>query len=113
MNIFSKRLNRLPPYMFGKLKQLTHERRQQGIDIIDLGMGNPNQPTPQPIIDKLTEAAQGTSESPLLPLRAVSTICVERSVGIMNVVSALTSIRMRKRLLLSVLKRDLGTLLWL
>ncbi len=58
MNIFSKRLNRLPPYMFGKLKQLTHERRQQGIDIIDLGMGNPNQRTPQPIIDKLTEAAQ-------------------------------------------------------
>jgi alanine-synthesizing transaminase len=44
--------------MFGKLRQLTHERRQQGIDIIDLAMGNPNQPTPQPIIDKLTEAAQ-------------------------------------------------------
>ncbi len=58
MNIFSKRLNRLPPYMFGKLKQLTYERRQQGIDVIDLGMGNPNQPTPQPIIDKLTDAAQ-------------------------------------------------------
>ena len=58
MNIFSKRLNRLPPYMFGKLRQLTHERRQQGIDVIDLAMGNPNQPTPQPIIDKLTEAAQ-------------------------------------------------------
>ena len=58
MNIFSKRLNRLPPYMFGKLKQLTHERRQEGIDVIDLGMGNPNQPTPQPIIDKLSEAAQ-------------------------------------------------------
>ena len=58
MDIFSKRLNRLPPYMFGKLRQLTHERRQQDRDIIDLGMGNPNQPTPQPIIDKLTEAAQ-------------------------------------------------------
>lgn len=58
MDIFSKRLNRLPPYMFGKLKQLTHERRQQGIDVIDLGMGNPNQRTPQPIIDKLTESAQ-------------------------------------------------------
>ena len=58
MDIFSKRLNRLPPYMFGKLRQLTHERRQQGIDIIDLAMGNPSQPTPQPIIDKLTEAAQ-------------------------------------------------------
>ena len=58
MNIFSKRLHRLPPYMFGKLKQLTHERRQQGIDAIDLGMGNPSQPTPQHIVDKLCEAVQ-------------------------------------------------------
>lgn len=44
--------------MFGKLRQLTHERRQQGVDIIDLGMGNPSQPTPQHIVDKLCEAAQ-------------------------------------------------------
>ena len=58
MNIFSKRLHRLPPYMFGKLRQLTHERRQQGVDIIDLGMGNPSQPTPRHIVDKLCEAAQ-------------------------------------------------------
>ena len=58
MNAFSKRLDRLPPYMFGKLKQLTYKRRAQGIDIIDLGMGNPNDPTPQPIVDKLCEAAQ-------------------------------------------------------
>ena len=58
MNTFSKRLHRLPPYMFGKLRQLTHERRQQGVDIIDLGMGNPSQPTPQHIVDKLCEAAQ-------------------------------------------------------
>ncbi len=58
MNAFSKRLDRLPPYMFGKLKQLTYERRIQGIDVIDLGMGNPNDPTPQPIVDKLCEAVQ-------------------------------------------------------
>ena len=58
MNIFSKRIDRLPPYMFGKLKQLTYERRTQGIDVIDLGMGNPNDPTPQPIVDKLCQAAQ-------------------------------------------------------
>jgi alanine-synthesizing transaminase len=44
--------------MFGKLKQLTHERRRQGIDIIDLGMGNPDRATPQHIVDKLVEAAQ-------------------------------------------------------
>ena len=58
MNVFSKRIDRLPPYMFGKLKQLTYERRTQGVDIIDLGMGNPNDPTPQPIVDKLCDAAQ-------------------------------------------------------
>lgn len=58
MNFLSKRLHRLPPYMFGKLKQLTHERRRQGIDVIDLGMGNPNEPTPKHIIDKLCEAAR-------------------------------------------------------
>lgn len=58
MNFLSKRLHRLPPYMFGKLKQLTHERRRQGIDVIDLGMGNPSEPTPKHIIDKLCEAAR-------------------------------------------------------
>lgn len=58
MLINSKRLSRLPIYLFGKLKQTTLERRQQGIDIIDLGMGNPDRPTPQHIVDKLCEAAQ-------------------------------------------------------
>ena len=58
MNPLSKRLHRLPPYMFGNLKQLTHERRRQGIDVIDLGMGNPSEPTPKHIVDKLCEAAQ-------------------------------------------------------
>ncbi len=58
MNFLSKRLHRLPPYMFGKLKQLTHERRRQGIDVIDLGMGNPSEPTPKHIIDKLCEAVR-------------------------------------------------------
>jgi len=46
--------------MLGKLKQLTHEKRQSGIDIIDLGMGNPDKPTPQHVVDKLCEAAQET-----------------------------------------------------
>ena len=58
--INSKRLSRLPVYMFGKLKQTTLERRREGIDVIDLGMGNPDQPTPQHIVDKLCEAAQET-----------------------------------------------------
>jgi len=51
------RMHRLPPYLFGKLNALKHRLRQEGVDIIDLGMGNPNDPTPQPIVDKLCEAA--------------------------------------------------------
>jgi alanine-synthesizing transaminase len=50
------RMGRLPEYIFGKLNKAKLERRQAGEDIIDLGMGNPNDPTPQPIIDKLIEA---------------------------------------------------------
>jgi len=53
----STRLKRLPPYLFGQLNRLKYEKRVAGEDIIDLGMGNPGDPTPQPIIDKLCEAA--------------------------------------------------------
>ncbi|MBM3216489.1 aminotransferase class I/II-fold pyridoxal phosphate-dependent enzyme [Candidatus Poribacteria bacterium] len=60
MDIESKRLRRLPPYMLGGLKQLTLQRRREGRDIIDFGMGNPDQPTPAHIVDKLCEAAQET-----------------------------------------------------
>jgi len=54
----SQRIQRLPPYLFGQLNALKHTKRQQGIDIIDLGMGNPNDPPPQPVIDKLCAAVQ-------------------------------------------------------
>ena len=58
MKINTNRLNRLPPYMFGKLNQMTMERRREGIDVIDLSMGNPDGPTPDHIVDKLCEAAR-------------------------------------------------------
>ncbi len=54
----SERIKRLPPYLFGRLNALKLAKRQQGSDIIDLGMGNPNDPTPQIVIDKLCEAVQ-------------------------------------------------------
>jgi alanine-synthesizing transaminase len=54
----SDRLRRLPPYLFGKLNQIKSEKRREGYDIIDLGMGNPSDPTPEPIVDKLCEAAK-------------------------------------------------------
>ena len=40
----SQRISRLPPYLFGRINALKHKKRQQGIDIIDLGMGNPSDP---------------------------------------------------------------------
>jgi alanine-synthesizing transaminase len=52
------RMNRLPPYVFAKVDQIKMEARHRGEDIIDLGMGNPDIPTPQHIVDKLIEAAQ-------------------------------------------------------
>jgi len=52
------RINRLPPYVFGIVNDLKQAARARGEDIIDFGMGNPDQPTPQHIVDKLVEAAQ-------------------------------------------------------
>ncbi len=54
----AQRIKRLPPYLFGKLNALKLAKRQAGVDIIDLGMGNPSDPAPQIVIDKLSEAAQ-------------------------------------------------------
>ena len=52
------RIKRLPPYVFNIVNQLKAEARARGEDIVDFGMGNPDQPTPKHIVDKLTEAAQ-------------------------------------------------------
>ena len=52
------RIRRLPPYIFSITDQLKREARARGEDIIDFGMGNPDQPTPQHIVDKLVETVQ-------------------------------------------------------
>ena len=52
------RIKRLPPYVFAQVQTLKLEARQRGEDIIDFGMGNPDQPTPPHIVDKLIEASR-------------------------------------------------------
>ncbi|NOZ53553.1 MAG: alanine transaminase [Gammaproteobacteria bacterium] len=52
------RIKRLPPYVFNIVNQLKAEARSRGEDIIDFGMGNPDQPTPSHVVDKLVEVAQ-------------------------------------------------------
>jgi len=53
----SSRIQRLPPYLFGRINKMKYDKRVAGIDIIDLGMGNPTDPTPECVVDKLKEAA--------------------------------------------------------
>lgn len=53
-----KRLDLLPPYVFSVIDQLKAEAAANGQDVIDFGMGNPDQPTPPHIVEALVEAAQ-------------------------------------------------------
>ena len=55
--IRSARLERLPPYLFGRINEMKLKLRQQGVDVIDLAMGNPDRPTPPHIVEKLCEVA--------------------------------------------------------
>jgi len=54
----SQRIGRLPPYLFGRINKMKYEKRVAGVDIIDLGMGNPTDPTPDSVVEKLAEAAK-------------------------------------------------------
>jgi alanine-synthesizing transaminase len=53
-----RRINRLPPYVFSIVNKIKMDARHKGEDIVDLGMGNPDIPTPKHIVDKLVEAAK-------------------------------------------------------
>src|ERR1051326_4044869 len=52
------RIRKLPPYVFAVINDMRAKARAAGLDVIDLGMGNPDGPTPQKVVDKLIEAAQ-------------------------------------------------------
>lgn len=52
------RIKRLPPYVFNVTGELKMSARRRGEDIVDLCMGNPDQPTPKHIVEKLIEAVQ-------------------------------------------------------
>jgi alanine-synthesizing transaminase len=54
---FARRMSQLPPYLFGMINKMKMEKRWNGHDVIDLGMGNPVDAAPQPVIDKLVEVA--------------------------------------------------------
>src|SRR5215207_7360514 len=55
----SSRLNRLPPYLFAELERKITEKKAAGLDVISLGIGDPDTPTPEPVVEALVEAARG------------------------------------------------------
>ncbi|MEL7356233.1 MAG: aspartate aminotransferase [Cyanobacteria bacterium J06560_6] len=57
----AERLSSLPPYVFARLDELKANARAQGVDLIDLGMGNPGGPTPAPVIDAAIAAIKDKS----------------------------------------------------
>ncbi len=56
--IYADRLDDLPPYLFARIDAMKAEKRAQGVDVIDLGVGDPDLPTPSHIIESLVEAAR-------------------------------------------------------
>ena len=53
-----RRINALPPYVFGAIEALKMEARRAGADVVDLGFGNPDIPSPSVAVDKLGEAVR-------------------------------------------------------
>jgi LL-diaminopimelate aminotransferase len=62
----SKRLDQIPPYLFAQLEQKIADKKAQGIDVISLGIGDPDTPTPDLVVDALADAAHdpGTHQYP-------------------------------------------------
>lgn len=57
----AQRLEKLPPYLFIEIDKMKNAAKQKGVDIISLGIGDPDRPTPQPIIDRMKIAVQDPS----------------------------------------------------
>lgn len=57
----AERIQQLPPYVFARLDELKAKAREQGLDLIDLGMGNPDGATPQPVVEAAVKALQNSA----------------------------------------------------
>jgi LL-diaminopimelate aminotransferase len=55
---FAQRLDAVPPYLFAELERKVAQKRRDGVDVISLGIGDPDLPTPQAVVDALAEAAR-------------------------------------------------------
>ncbi|MEL7085526.1 MAG: aspartate aminotransferase [Cyanobacteria bacterium P01_A01_bin.3] len=68
----AQRLNKLPPYVFARLDELKARTREQGLDLIDLGMGNPDGPTPEAVVVAAQQAIADASNHGYPPFEGTS-----------------------------------------
>ena len=60
----AERLSKLPPYLFVQIRNKIRDARERGVDVISLGVGDPDQPTPARVVDALCEAARDPANHP-------------------------------------------------
>src|SRR5262249_24845523 len=70
-------IEKLPPYVFAVINELKMEARRRGEDIIDLGMGNPDLATPEPIVEKLIESVRNPRNHRYSASRGIPNLRVE------------------------------------
>ena len=71
----ANRVQALPPYVFARLDELKARAREQGLDLIDLGMGNPDGATPQPVVEAAINALQDPTNPVSYTHLTLPTIC--------------------------------------
>ena len=54
----AKRIEQIPPYLFAEIDKKKEAMRKKGMDIVDLGIGDPDLPTPAPIIERLKKSSE-------------------------------------------------------
>ena len=62
---FAKRLDAVPPYLFAELERKIAQKRREGVDVISLGIGDPDLPTPPAVVDALADAAARPAHAPV------------------------------------------------
>ena len=82
MNENFARIDRLPTYVFAITNELKAKARSKGEDIIDFGMGNPDQPTPPHIVEKMIEVARRTDTHRYSASRGIPAFAAQSPIGI-------------------------------
>jgi LL-diaminopimelate aminotransferase len=78
----AQRLGSLPPYVFARLDELKVKARQQGLDLIDLGMGNPDGATPAPVLESASKAIYDQRHHGYPPFEGTASFAKPLRIGI-------------------------------